>query len=97
MSMLVICSLPGGLAVLQPVGMSMFPWQGGGRECGTHVMPPPGGVPVHGEGLPVSPHCQVSVAECLNLVMLRPCVDGIICKLPNYIFITFKTSYFSAQ
>ena len=32
----------------------------------------------------------------LTLVMLRLCIDGLICKLANYTFINFKT-YHSAQ
>ena len=30
-----------------------------------------------------------------TLVMLRPCIDGLICKLTTYIFNNFKTSYVS--
>ena len=33
----------------------------------------------------------------LTLVMLRPCIDSLICTLANYIFINLKTSYLSAQ
>ena len=33
----------------------------------------------------------------LGLVMLRLCIDGLICKLANYIFINFKISYLRAQ
>ena len=29
--------------------------------------------------------------------MLRPYIDGLMCKLANYIFINFKISYLTAQ
>ena len=44
-------------------------------------------------------HMKVAmvVYNMLTLVMLRPCIDGLICKIANYIFINFKTLYLSAQ
>ena len=33
----------------------------------------------------------------LTLVMLRHCIDGLICKLPNYLFINFKISHLFPQ
>ena len=35
--------------------------------------------------------------DVFNSCMLRPCIDGLICKLANYIFISCNTLYLSAQ
>ena len=50
----------------------------------------PFGATQHGIGGHVS-----SSIYTVTLVMLRPCIDGLVCKLANYIFINFKTSLLS--